>query len=526
MHGIAYICLSLNILLSPWAFGSWEMWWFWPMTAFIFAGCFFSGIGALFGSTLASSSDGEPAPRHFLLNSRILALLATLAPFLLYAILRARFPSAPDRPLVAMDAERSLLLFFTPVAIGLIIFLSFTRRRLRHLFIAILINLTVLALYAAINQWITYGKEKPDYVLWVLTPWGYGDRAKGSFFCPNHLSAYLNLGLCLCTAMIFTPRASLRSRIGLVPVATVMAITNFMTLSRGGIASLIIGLFIGIPLMAMRGHRLRARIIAPLVVLTVATATLLTITRTDNVLIQRVERLAIYRTGTKDIGSPEWRTKMHDAFWYAFDRGMYIQSALRAWKSNPVWGIGPGQHSSRWPEFAATDDGIRPIDGAPSTLTKPRLTNSGYHLYEVHSDWTQLLEEYGLVGLILFLVPMSVVFVLMLKTQEETITYAQTMAEAEPRPEAPSADPDTDNEIENIRRRRSSRRRHRREKHPLADETLSHIERALPLAAQLAILVMAVHSLGDFSFQIPAITWLFGALITGGILATNETRTH
>ena len=391
MHGIAFICISLNVLLSPWAFGSWEMWWFWPMAALIFAGCFFSGIGALFDSALTSSSDNKPESHHFILNVRILALFASLAPFLLYALLRARFPSALNRPLVTMDAERSLLLFFTPIAVGLVIFLSFTRQQLRHLFAAILINVAVLSLYAGINQWLTYGEDKPDYVLWVLTPWGYGDRAKGSFFCPNHLSAYLSLGLCLCTAMIFTPRTTLGTRLSLLGVAAVITVTNFMTLSRGGIASLLIGLLIGIPLLAMRGHRLRARIIAPLVVLAVATAALLTITKTHNPLMQRIEQHPLYRTATKNVGSPEWRSKMHDAFWYSFDRGTYIQSGLRAWRSNPVWGIGPGQHSSRWPEFAATADGVRPVDGDLSTLQKPRLTNSGYHLYEMHSDWTQLL---------------------------------------------------------------------------------------------------------------------------------------
>jgi len=522
MHGIAFICISLNILLCPWAFGSWEMWWFWPMATLIFAGCLFSGIGSLFGSTLASSADGEPESGHYTLTIRILALLATIAPFLIYATVRARFPSAPNRPLVAMDAERSLLLFFTPVAIGLVIFLSFTRQRLRRLFTAVLINAVVLAIYAGINQWLTYGEDKPDYVLWVLTPWGYGDRAKGSFFCPNHLSAYLNLGLCLCTAMIFTPRTSLRARLGLLSVAVVIATTNFMTLSRGGIASLLIGLFIGIPLLAMRGQRIRSRIIAPVVVLAVTAASLLTLSKTHNPLMQRIEQHPLYRTATKNVGSPEWRTKLHDAFWYSFDRGTYIQSALRAWKSNPVWGIGPGQHSSRWTEFAATDDGLRPVDGDLSTLKKPRLTNSGYHLYEVHSDWTQLLEEYGMVGLALFLIPMGLVFALLFITQSETIADARKQAES--RMQGDTTDAAVSNEAEGIQRRRSSRRHPLNRQSPLDGETLSPVERALPLAAQLAILILSIHSLGDFSLQIPSITWLFGAMIAGGVLATNETH--
>ena len=45
------------------------------------------------------------------------------------------------------------------------------------------------------------------------------------------------------------------------------------------------------------------------------------------------------------------------------------------------------------------------------------------------------------------------------------------------------------------------------------------ILRAMPLAALLAFIAMAIHSLGDFSFQMPSITWLFAFMAAAGVLA-------
>ncbi len=522
LHFMAFGCVFLNLLLSPWCFGSWEMWWFWPMATLIFAGCFFSGIASLFGSTLSSSSDGEPQDKHFTMNGKILAALLSVLPFFLYAVIRAQFPSAPGRPLVDMDAERSLMLFFTPAAIAAILFLSFTRRRLRVLFTAFLVNALVLAVYAVISQYLTYGEEKPDYVMWVLTPWGYGDRVKGSFFCPNHLSAYLNFALCLCVAILFTPRTRRRTRLLVGATAILLTLADFLTLSRGGLASIMIGLFIGIPTVAMRGYKLTARLIAPLAAVSVLAIALLAIIKTENPLMTRVKMHPLYRTYTTavtDVGSAEWRQKMSDSFWYSFDRGTYIQSGLRAWRSNPVWGIGPGQHSSRWAEFAATDDGIKPVDGDLSTMKRPRLTNSGYHLYEVHSDWTQLLEEYGTVGLTLFLIPMLIWIGVTYASQSASVDYANTQkgtSSALPLPD--SAENDTSLEA----RRRSNHRRHHNHSETLENEDISELELALPLASLLTCLVMTIHSLGDFSFQIPSLTWMFGAILAAGILVTSK----
>ncbi len=515
MHRLAFSCVLLNIVLGPWCFGSWEMWWFWPMASLIFSSCFFSGVGTLLSVMTRDDDTASPLKGYFKMNRSVLAILITALPFLIYAIIRAEFPSAPGLPLVAMETERSLLLFFTPAAIAPVMFLSFTRRRVKILLLAFLINALVIAIYALVLELI--GKE--DYVLWVLSPWTYGGRAKAPFFCPNHLSAYMNLGICLCLAIVFAPKIKIRLKIAAAVAFIVMASANFLTLSRGGISSLLIGLFIALPFVAMRGHRLIFRLLTPVIIIGCIATTVLAIRYTSNPLMERINSHHLYKTVVKNWGTDEWGSKVHDAFWYGFDRGTYIQSALRAWKSSPVWGIGPGQHSNRWAEFNPTDDAVKPINGDISTMKKPRYVNNSQHLYEVHSDWTQLLEEYGSVGLMLFLIPMCVLLVVTYISQTTMNRYA--LKKASKKDSESSFKSDDESVVFETERWRSGH--HRDWTDSMEDENISQIERVLPLASLMACIVMTIHSCGDFSFQMPSITWAFAVLIAGGVLVSVKT---
>lgn len=475
-HCAAFVMIVLVTILSPWCFGSWEMWWFWPMAGLIFGASFFSGSGTLLRSLSSEGfSDSSASSRHFRATTGILAIVVSALPFLVYGWIRTRFPSAPDRPLVVMEAERSLLLFATPVLLAVVMFLSFSLRRLRMLIVALMVNMVILSIYALVTHILTNGADKPDYVLWVVTPWGYGDRAKGPFFCPNHLSALLNLGVCIFTALLVTPGVKRGVRVTSLVAVIALLIPNFLTLSRGGIGSLLLGMLVGLSTVAFRGYRRSVRLLAPIAIFMCVVSAGAIIRFTDNPLMRRISEHPLYRTATVNFGTPEWRGTLHDVFWYQFDRGTYIQSALRAWRSNPVWGIGPGQHSNRWAEFSATDPGVKPVGGDAKTMKRPRYYNDQQHLYEVHSDWTQLLEEYGIVGLALFLIPALVVIVVTYRAQSAVLDGGSPCA----------------------------------------------IERALPLASLLASLILIIHSFGDFSLQMPSIVWNFAVLLTGGVLVAD-----
>jgi O-antigen ligase len=148
-------------------------------------------------------------------------------------------------------------------------------------------------------------------------------------------------------------------------------------------------------------------------------------------------------------------------------RGQMISGALRAWKEKPLFGICPGMHQNLWPHFAASPDGDR------ERAIWPTFRNDGFHSYEVHSDWVQLVEEYGVFGLLLFMLPMGVVVGVLL---------AGLGMEAKAR-----------------------------EKNEWRETGNDHV--GILIGGLLACACMVFHSLGDFNLQMPATVWMFAAIV-------------
>ncbi|MFC1452886.1 hypothetical protein ACFLSJ_06020, partial [Verrucomicrobiota bacterium] len=149
-------------------------------------------------------------------------------------------------------------------------------------------------------------------------------------------------------------------------------------------------------------------------------------------------------------------------------RGRMMAGAFRAWKTSWLVGIGPGMHRNLWAHFSASADGDREKGRWPSLIT------TRFHSFEVHGDWLQLLEEYGLAGLALFLFPMSVL---------SGVLLSGIPVNRDGR-DAGGSD-------------RSGPGRH-----------------AVVLGGLLAGIAMAFHSLGDFNLQVPATTWTLAALVS------------
>jgi O-antigen ligase len=148
-------------------------------------------------------------------------------------------------------------------------------------------------------------------------------------------------------------------------------------------------------------------------------------------------------------------------------RGQMAAAALRAWKTAPVFGIGPGMHQNVWFHFAPTPDGDR------ERGIRPTRTNIDFHSYEVHNDWLQLLEEYGIVGFALFAAAAGAVLAGLL---------AAFCRESRARRDNAWRDTGRDSQ-------------------------------AMVLAALFSCAAMAFHSLGDFNLQMPATAWMFAAIV-------------
>ena len=543
-HKLAFFCVCGVAILGPWAFSAWEMWWFWPIALLLFAGVLFAGVGSII-EMIINSSYGDTAPEvgYFIFGKRKLVMLISIIPFIAYAIVRFVFHTDTQHQFVYMDGERSLLLFITPVLLAVTMLLVCTRKRLVWLCFAILINMFLVAIYSIINHYVT----NDTLVLWFEVPrsmW-YGGRATGVFFCPNHLSAFMNFGILFTVALLLTPRKKgvdskqvLWLNILAATVLPFLLWANVLTLSRGGMASLFVALVVGLSIFGFSNVKPLKRIGIILGVIISAVLLLVLIFSTENIIHERCKKHGFYRLMTEE-SEQSFGERLHETFWYGFDRGWYIGSALRAWESNPVWGIGPGQHSSRWGEFAATPDGTR------EPFKAPKMRNDGYHLYEVHSDWTQLLEEYGIVGIVLFIIPMLTIFGGLINAKRQALkdlrTHSEshstrrkyidenTSIEAHHKANDDSLDGNIDEAAldNNEEHHHKHHRKHRKTEYGFATLTTPaefKIAAALPLVALLMCICMIFHSIGDFSFQIPTIVWTFAIFIASALMINSEIK--
>jgi len=471
LHAVGFWLAGAVALVSPWLFASWEMWWFWSVCTVLCVALAASGAATMLDEAyLRPNHQLDPHHRH--VPARAVAFLASCAPFLVYALARAAHPSGRGSPIVAMESERSLLLFFTPLALGLVHLLS-SRTVWRARLVRLLMADFVLVCACAVATHFANGDTQ---ILWVAAnDFHYVGRASAPYYCPNHFVDFAGAGMFVFLATALTPRVRLRTLLPALLGAAFCGWAAFLSLSRGGIASIAATLFLGVPLFAFLTRPAWVRALCAALVVAVVACGVTLVRTTDNALVERYSGNSVWKAWVSSENTSEFLDKFKDAFWFGFDRGQYIGSALRAWKSNPVWGIGPGQHSNRWAQFEASEDGVRPTLPDLSDMKLPRQRGYSKHLYEVHSDWTQLLEEYGIVGFALFLVP--------------AICLALTL-------------------YHRIR--------------TCSDGDARTIDRALPLGTLLVFFMLALHCVFDFSLQLPATVWLFATLASISVLSEGE----
>lgn len=448
--GFVFACVA--ILVGPWLFGAWEMWWFWPFAVCIFISTFFFSFRLILPAFMEGPSHEQAHPN---LKSKIAVVLSFL-PFLAYAFVR--FLQAD----VFMNAERSFLLFLTPFLLGVQIVFGFSRKQLKLLSALVLGDLCLLGLYGIINHVITGSK----LVLWAEGYPGYiaQHRATGSYFCPDHFSGIMEMAFCLCLGLLLARETHRRERrfAGLLALIALYGVV--LSKSRGGGLTVVVIAFAVLvwgfsQWPAIIRWYCRGSAIA-LLAMSVAMFCLF-----DFAYKRRfMSYFAWDRTKVKSFEQLQMvmKKKLRTT-----SRGHMITGAIRAWKTEPVWGIGPGMHQNLWPHFATSDDGDRELGQWPT------YNYSHFHSYEVHSDWIQLLEEYGLAGLFLFLLPWSAVFIVLLAGINQ--------------------------EVRECRRKKwlSPGRRHH----------------AIVLGGLLAWICMSFHSLGDFNLQMPATVWLLAAIL-------------
>ncbi|MDI6773918.1 MAG: O-antigen ligase family protein [Verrucomicrobiota bacterium] len=473
-----FVMLAAVALISPWLFGAWEMWWFWPFAVLLFLSTAFFGLRCLIWGTerrrrrlpadrldwsrrLAVDVSDEPSAPAYRVRFPGMALWAVLsaAPFLVYAF--ARFQQAP----VFMDAERSFLRYLTPYLLGLQVICGFDRRQQRMLFALLLTDLLLLGGYGIVNHFTTgnamalWRPGYPQYQIGTL-------RATGSYFCPDHFSGLMELAIAGAAGLLLARERGWPWKLGGLLLLGVGLVGVALSKSRGG-GLTILAMSLAVTVWGFGQWPPPQRWYGRLCLLSALAIGLVAFWQFGQTYVERFTSAEGWGGGAVRGDSwAETKTRLI-ARANMTSRGMMIAGAIRAWKSSPVVGIGPGMHQNLWPHFAASPDGNRDMGIWPS------LPCNDFHSYEAHSDWVQFLEEYGAVGLGLFAIPICAWFAILLV---------------------------------GLRRERLARMANDWDK-------TDHEDHAALLAGLLAAVAMGFHSLGDFNLQIPATVWLLAAFV-------------
>ncbi len=446
-----YGLVAATAILGPWFFGATERWWFWPFFALLCSGVFCLALAA---ARQPAAAGSQPATRR---------LWLWVAPFMAYATVRAAL--AP----VHMDAERSLLLFVTPLMIAGCVLHAFTPTQRVALYVVTMVNLGALGVYGILNHLLNGSR----HVLWAAGfPQYYTDgRASGSYYCPDHFSGIMELACAAGLGFVFTRRLRGGYRLAALALCGLAAVGVVLSKSRGGGLTLVL-----LALSALVwGFNQWPAGVRWLNRFSLAAAMAIVVTVVWNTPSQYMLRFKEHFNWPelRDAG-PRQLLRGALTRWGETPRGLMSAASLRAWRTAPVFGVGPGMHRNVWPQFAATPDGSREEGLWPSQL------NNHFHSYEAHNDWIQLLEEYGIVGAVLFLIAAGAVTTALLRRL----------------------------------RREGSRRSSRRSSDRAPD---SH---PFVLGGLFALVAMAFHSLGDFNLQLPATTWVLAVLIAVPLAGT------
>ncbi|MFC1497313.1 O-antigen ligase family protein [Verrucomicrobiota bacterium] len=458
-----FVCVCIPVLIGPWFFGAWEMWWFWPFTVFIFLGSLFLAIRLCLPTNIEDNDSGQSAlnmKEGANFRFKMLSVLSFLL-FLVYAFIR--FMQAE----VFMDAERSLLLFLTPFLLGIQIVFGFNRKMRKVLFVFILADLFLLGLYGVINHCVW----RSTHVLWAEGYEQYVNdgRATGSYFCPDHFSGIMELGFCLCLGLLLDRGTEWKRKLFAALLGVIALIGVVLSKSRGGGLTVIVIAFAAL-IYGFSQWRTSVRWYWRMLLGACFIMILVIFCSIETPYMKRFKSYFRWRE-TENRSFTEMKVIIQKRL-LATSRGKMISGAIRAWKDSPIIGIGPGMHQHLWPHYAASPDGDLELGVWP---THP---NYEFHSYEVHSDWVQLLEEYGIVGLILFMIPALMVFGVLLAGHNREV------------------------------------RERKQNDYNYGRSAGAH---AVVLSGIFAFVCMGFHSLGDFNLQMPATVWLLAAILSVAI---------
>jgi O-antigen ligase/Flp pilus assembly protein TadD len=218
-------------VIGPWLFGGVRLW----------------SVAALSISSLLSALLVALRPFFYPVKGHPIfpAPLAAFSVFVLYAAIRI--------PTAAVPCEAVLDVLRLAALLGsawTIVELSGGQHgRWRWIAGLFLLSVSIMCLYALVQE-----QRGSRFVLHLLRPDVYGDRASGAFICPNHFASLLGIALALALALVTTRDAgALRVFAGYSLLVIPPAL--YLTQSRSGWIGALAGLVVTWILLAARRNR-------------------------------------------------------------------------------------------------------------------------------------------------------------------------------------------------------------------------------------------------------------------------------
>lgn len=257
-------------------------------------------------------------------------------------------------------ARLDWLMVMTATSIFLCVIQQFHRQSWIYgiVFTIILIG-TGIAIMAII-QYITDSKMVWSYEL----PKQYWGRGSGSYICPNHLAGFLEMIIPISLSLALLSRLNMSLKIALIYASLVMLAGVVVSFSRGAWVSLAITLAIFAFFLVRRPH------------LRIATAA---------VAILLCSGLWFFSKTSEDIGDRIDQTTLESGEIEDIRFKWIWKPAVKIWKENLVFGIGPNHFDYYFPKY--------------------RLEDFQYRADRVHNDYLNTLVDQGIVGLLLVSLP-------------------------------------------------------------------------------------------------------------------------
>jgi O-antigen ligase len=290
------------------------------------------------------------APTHrFFLPPTVWAVL----PFVAYAVWRYR---TADIEYVARDEFMQVLL--AAMLFLIVVNNLYGQAETRAIVIALVALGTLIAMYG-VYQWLTGATT-----VWHFTKPGYDGRGSGTYISPNHLAGLLEMICPMAIALTVLRGYGGVARILFAYCGLVMLVGIAITGSRGGW----LGAAAGIATLAAVLIRKKTHLWAALAVVLVAGGT-------GKWFYARVLEPRIYSQGKLAIDDVRIR------LW---------TSARAMWKDYPWFGVGPDHFDYRYRRYRQAHSMAQ---GRPG---------------RVHNDYWNTLADWGVIGLVLVLLPVAI----------------------------------------------------------------------------------------------------------------------